>query len=67
MELAAIIGTLFIAVVLFLLVYWTYRPPKRPDSDSDPTPPWDFIVAPLSDFELDLEDKRNRAGGCRID
>ena len=36
---AAIIGTLFIAVVVFLAIHWTNRRPKFGDGDNPPIEP----------------------------
>lgn len=38
MTLASIIGTSFISVVVFLAVYWTFKPPNSMDS-ADGEPP----------------------------
>jgi hypothetical protein len=35
MTVASTIGMLFIAVVVFLAAYWTYRPPEPPPADND--------------------------------
>jgi len=37
LTLASIIGTLYIAVVVFLAVYWTFKPPRpAPDDNEHP-------------------------------
>jgi len=45
--LASIIGTLFIAVVVFLAVHWIYRRPKPIESDASEVPVELFIAADL--------------------
>ena len=60
MELAAIIGALFIAVVILLVIYSIYGRPMSRDADSPPVDPdlWEYIG-----WLRSLEDKGKGAGG----